>query len=97
MLTKTIYLNRHKAKKYDYKEFMAKYDDKSSISYKMLVGTPLLICVEGTHIEANQLTELCKPHLRMTVNRFIMSLRNPSLYNRKPVDEEVVLGFKWAD
>ncbi len=90
MLTKTIYLNRHKAKKYDYKEFMAKYDADVN-KYNLLAGAPILVNVEGTYINANQLLELCKPSIKMTVSNYIESLKCPTS------EYHEFLEFKWAD
>ena len=84
----TIYLNRSKAKTVDLKEHNQKYD--SSISYKLIKGAPILVNVEGSYVEANDLPNLVvnRRHI-IIVNQWLLELRNPIEKRASP------LHFKW--
>ena len=99
-----IYLDYIKANKsgwlHDFKKYMdnnavvkktiTPFQDDISQPYKLLVGAPKLVNVQGTYVEINKLTELCSSRLRGVVNRWIAAVNNPECY--KP---EFVMEFKW--
>lgn len=101
---KTVYLDRAKAfnNKYvvDYKELMNKhavvsksitvFQDSIHQEYKLMVGAPRVICVEGTYILLNSLVDLSKLKDRRIVNDFIQSVYHPELGGLKER-----IDFKW--
>jgi len=86
----TIYLNRYKAKTVDLKEYYGTYDNNRQ-TYKLLKGAPLLVNVQGSYVEANDLPKLvCNKCNAIIVNQWLLELRNPT-----DTDHFTVLNFKW--
>ena len=97
MKTRTIYLLYNKAKPIDRKAFMAKFtcNDNSKYAYaqtyKMLVGTPILVNVEGTLIEASTLLDIIKNKRDYNiVNGYIASLKSSEYRLPRQIK------FKWS-
>lgn len=57
--------------------------------YKLALGAPILVCIDGTYIDANDLVKLALNH-RTTVSKWVSELRNPDSNNRQ------VIEFKWS-
>jgi hypothetical protein len=97
---KTVYLNYYKANLIDYKEYMNKFsirkvdingfDDTVIQPYKLLIGAPQIINVEGSYIELNDLLKLSSSKDKLIVNAYIMAVKNN-------VDEKLIpnVEFKW--
>jgi len=93
----TVYLNYYKANLVDYKEYMKKFsirkldvngfDDTFIQPYKLLIGAPKIINVEGSYIELNDLLKLSSPKNRLIVNTYIMAVKNSA--------EPPYVEFKW--
>ena len=100
----TVYLNRTKAVNnkwiHDYKKYMDEYavvkktitafPEDISQPYKLLAGAPKLVCVEGTYVEANRLTDLCNTNVKLLVNQWLIAVNNPESF--KP---QFTINFKW--
>ncbi len=99
----TIYLDYYKAKLVDRGKFMEKYNlEKVDVNgvpfrviqpYKLLVGAPLLLNVEGSCIKVNDVMDLIVNRNQRTlaaVNRWLAELKDPS-----NVCDGVILDFKW--
>lgn len=97
---KTVYLNYYKANLIDYKEYMKKFsitkfdvngfDDTIIQPYKLLIGAPQIINVEGSYIELNDLLKLSSSKDKLIINAYIMAVKNN-------VDEKSIpnIEFKW--
>lgn len=87
----TVYLNMYKANKVDLKEHNQMYDG-SNLSYKLLQGAPLLINVEGSYINANDLPNLVVNKSQLfAVNQWLIELKNPQPNTK----HSVMLNFRW--
>jgi len=87
----TVYLNRYKAKTVDLKEYYETYES-SQRSYKLLVGAPLLVNVEGSYVNANDLPNLVVNKSKLfAVNQWLIELKNPQLNTK----HSAVLNFMW--
>jgi len=96
---KTVYLNYYKANLIGYKEYMDKYsikktdvngfDDTVIQPYKMLIGAPQIINVEGSYIELNDLLRLSSPKDKLIINTYITAVKSG--------DEGLIpfVEFKW--
>lgn len=84
-----IYLDYYKANIVDRDKFFKKYSlEKTDVNgvpfrviqpYKMLQGTPLLVNVEGSYINANDIPELLVSRkYSKQVNDWLQELRNPT-------------------
>lgn len=96
---RTVYLMYNKAHPIDRKEFMAKYSCitqskfASTAAYTMLKGTPILINVEGTLIEAITLPEILKNRSDAEdVNRFVSCLKS----DKPDLSLPSQLKFRWS-
>lgn len=84
-----IYLDYYKAKKIDLKDYYRNYDN-TNFSYKLLKGAPILVNVQGSYVEANDIPKLVvNKHFRFIVNQWVMELRNPQ------PNRSSTLTFKW--
>ena len=64
----------------DIKEYFEKYQikkDNISSGYKMLVGTPVLLNIEGTYVKSDDLPKICKSSPSLLYN-YLSLLKNPS-------------------
>ena len=89
MKSKVVYLDYHKAKIVNREKFF-EANDAMSITHKMLQGTPIVISIEGTLIEADTLINIL--HNRNDfkyVENFLSCLRSPSTMVPK------LITFKW--
>jgi len=94
---KTVYLNYYKANLIDYKEYMNKFSirkvdingfDGAVIQpYKLLIGAPQIINVEGSYIKLNDLLGLSSSKDKPIVNAYIMAVKNSA--------EPPYVEFKW--
>ena len=98
-MSRTIYLLYRKARPIDRKEFMEKYSNTtqskfaSSSTYTMLKGTPILINIEGTLIEAITLPDILKNrHDADEVNKFVSCIKS----NKPELSLPSQLQFKWS-
>lgn len=83
---KTIYLDRYKIKSVDREKFLSKYE--SNRGYNMLVGTPIIISVEGTYVDINDLiSAVHKSEYKHIVANWITAVK--SLGMAKDIE------FKW--
>lgn len=83
-----IYLNYHKARPVDRATFLDTYT--AITGYRMLCGTPLLVSVEGTYINANDIPELLVSRkYAKQLNDWLLELRNPTNVGKTIID------FKW--
>ncbi len=83
---KTVYLNYYKANLIDYKEYMDKYsikktdvngfDDTVIQPYKLLIGAPQIINVEGSYIELNDLLRLSSLRDKTIINTYITAVKS---------------------
>lgn len=96
---RVVYLMYNKAHPIDRKEFMAKYSCvtqskfASSATYTMLKGTPILINIEGTLIEAITLPEILKNRRDAEdVNRFVSCLKA----DKPDLSLPSQLQFRWS-
>ena len=94
-----VYLLYNKARPVDRKEFMAKYSCvtqskfASSATYSMMKGTPILVNVEGTLIEADTLPEILKNrHNAEDVNKFMSCIKS----DRPNAGLPSQLQFRWS-
>jgi hypothetical protein len=99
MRRRIIYLLYRKAYPIDRKEFMEKYSNTaqskfaSSATYTMLKGTPILINIEGTLIEATTLPEILKNRRDADeVNKFVSCLKQ----NKPEINLPSQLQFRWS-
>lgn len=97
----TIYLNKDLMYKYrqNREQMLNRYNiSKNSINgdygygltqpYKLAVGAPILVCIDGTYIDANDLPVLALNN-RNEVSKWVSELRSPSLTNTE------AMNFKW--
>lgn len=98
-MSRTIYLLYRKARPIDRKEFMEKYSNTtqskfaSSATYTMLKGTPILINIEGTLVEAITLPEILKNrHDADEVNKFVSCIGS----NKPELSLPSQLHFRWS-
>ena len=86
----TIYLDYYKARKVDLKAYYETYDNNRQ-TYKLLKGAPLLVNVQGSYVEANDLPKLvCNKRNAIIVNQWLLELKNPT-----DTDCYTVLNFVW--
>ena len=70
----TIYLDYAKAEVCDRNKILEQYTTDSA--YKMLKGTPLLFCVEGTYIKLESLIDAAPFCYKDIVSQFVFCIRN---------------------
>ena len=71
-----IYLDCYRAHPVDRNRFFEDHDG-SEIAYKMLKGTPLLVCVEGSYIDINDLPNLVVNKCQgFIVNQWVSNVKN---------------------
>lgn len=94
-----VYLMYNKAHPIDRKEFMAKYSNTAqskfapSATYSMMKGTPILVNVEGTLIEADTLPEILKNRYNAEdVNKFMSCIKS----DRPNAGLPSQLQFRWS-
>jgi hypothetical protein len=81
-----IYLDKHKVKPIDREKFLSKYS--SNRGYNMLVGTPLIISVDGTYVDINDLiSAVHKSEYKSIVANWITGVKSLGL--TKDIE------FKW--
>lgn len=80
-------------------DMLRKYDiSKNSIDgnygygliqqYKLAIGAPVLVCVDGTYVDANDLTILAL-NKKNEVSKWVSELKSPSQTNTEPMT------FRW--
>lgn len=77
----TLKFDKSKRREYavDIKEFFEKYQvkkDSISSGYKMLIGTPVLLNIEGTYITMENACKICKSS-GPVVSQYFLSLKHP--------------------
>lgn len=87
----TIYLDYYKANKVDLKEHYENYDNNRQ-TYNLLKGAPLLVNVQGSYINVNDLPNLIvNKRFVPIVNQWLIELRNPQPQS----NHCTILNFKW--
>lgn len=89
-MNRTIYLDYNIARIQnlivDREQFIKKYDIEDK--YQLTQGAPILINVDGSYVNSNDLLNLCKPYQKMTVNKWLIGLKHPT-------ESLNYLEFKW--
>lgn len=85
----TLRFDKSKRREYavDVKEFFEKYQPKKeyqeyeyrvcAMGYKMLIGTPILINIDGTYVKSDDLPKICKSSPFLLYS-YLSLLKNPS-------------------
>ena len=83
-LNRTIVLDskRRNDARVDRNEYFKKYGiyDNNGNYKKMMVGAPIIICIEGSYYDLNKLSSICIKGGRM-LDGFIMDCKNPSKFS----------------
>ena len=77
-----FYLDYTKAKPLliDVKEWYERYKNENSrkfSGYSMLQGTPMIVSIEGSYMECNDLLKVCHKNDSGKINKWLSELRNP--------------------
>ena len=93
-MKKTIYLSYDKAKKVgaiiEWEDYKSKYvmTKEKNIQYRVLVGTPLVVRVQGTYVLVDKIPDLFE-RVPQEVLDYIRGLKQVSLTS--------IITFKWRD
>lgn len=82
-----IYLDYYRAHPVDRNQFFNDRDG-SDQTYKMLQGTPLLVCVEGSYVDVNDLPNL-------VINKCQGFIVNQWVSNVKKAVEPAFIEYRW--
>lgn len=90
----TFYLDYSKARPLliNINKWYEKYKNEGSRKnngYSMLQGTPLLVSIDGSYIEAFDLLKVCSKNDSSKINKWLSELRNPIEHSTE------MFVFKW--